>query len=154
MVYEHAELADNAHIFGDAWVCGNAKVYNNAQVFDGAQIFGDAQVADTAEVYGKALIYGNSRIYGNARIFNNTHYMTIGPIGSRFDTTTFFKNANNKIFVSCGCFLGSLEEFRKEVERTHGINTRYAKVYQAAADLAEIQILCKEVKEHEMQKDD
>ena len=49
---------------------------------------------------------------------------------------------------------GSLEEFRKEVERTHGINTRYAKVYQAAADLAEIQILCKEVKEHEMQKDD
>lgn len=149
-----AWVSGNAKVSWNARVCGNAQVSGNAQISGNAQVYGNAQISGDAEVYGNALIYGNSRIYGNARIFNNTHYMTIGPIGSRFDTTTFFKNANNKIFVSCGCFLGSLEEFRKEVERTHGINTRYAKVYQAAADLAEIQILCKEVKEHEMQKDD
>ena len=48
--------------------------------------------------------------------------------------------------MSCGCFLGTLAEFRKKVEETHGVDTKYAKVYQAAADLAEMQILEQEDK--------
>ena len=118
-----------------------------AHISEDARVSGNACVSGSAYVSGNALIYGLTRICGNARVSNNTNYMTIGPIGSRFDTTTFFKDANNKIFVSCGCFLGSLEKFRKEVEKTHGINTKYAKMYQAAADLAKIQILCKEAGE-------
>jgi hypothetical protein len=66
--------------------------------------------------------------------------MVIGPIGSRFGFTTFFKNKNNKISVSCGCFLGTLAEFRAAVREKHGTDTKFAKVYQVAADLAELQI--------------
>lgn len=66
--------------------------------------------------------------------------MLIGRIGSRFGFTTFFRNKNNGVSVSCGCFFGTLAEFRKKVKETHGTDTKFAKVYQAAADLAELQI--------------
>ncbi|WP_314849346.1 hypothetical protein [Treponema lecithinolyticum] len=66
--------------------------------------------------------------------------MVIGAIGSRFDFTTFFRNKENGISVKCGCFYGTIAEFRAKVTETHGTDTKFAKVYQAAADLAEIQI--------------
>ena len=79
----------------------------------------------------------------NAWVSGNADYVLIGRIGSRFGFTTFFRNKNNEIYVSCGCFLGTLAKFRKKVKETHGTDTKYAKVYQAAADLAEMQILNK-----------
>ena len=86
---------------------------------------------------------GNAWVYGDANVSGNADYMVIGKIGSRFGFTTFFKNKNNKISVSCGCFLGTLAEFRAAVKEKHGTDTKFAKVYQAAADLAEMQILNK-----------
>lgn len=77
----------------------------------------------------------------SAWISGSADYMLIGRIGSRFGFTTFFKNKNKGVSVSCGCFSGTLAEFRKKVKETHGIDTKCAKVYQAAADLAELQIL-------------
>lgn len=104
---------------------------NNAWVYGNAEVSGDAEVS------------GNAKIYGNAEIYGNADYVLIGRIGSRFGFTTFFRNKNNEIYVSCGCFLGTLAKFRKKVKETHGTDTKYAKVYQAAADLAEMQILNK-----------
>ena len=86
---------------------------------------------------------GDAWVYGNARVSGNADYVLIGRIGSRFGFTTFFRNKNNEIYVSCGCFLGTLAKFRKKVKETHGTDTKYAKMYQAAADLAEMQILNK-----------
>lgn len=83
---------------------------------------------------------GDAEVSGNARVSGDADYMVIGPIGSRFGFTTFFKNKNNKISVSCGCFLGTLAEFRAAVREKHGTDTKFAKVYQVAADLAELQI--------------
>ena len=119
---ENLSYAGNAWVYGDAWVYGNARVY------------GDAMVS------GNAMVYGDAEVYGNAEVYSNADYMVIGIIGSRFGFTTFFKNKNNKIFVSCGCFLGTLAEFRELVKEKHGTDTKFAKVYQAAADLAELQI--------------
>lgn len=149
LIYGNALITNNALVCDYVWIFNNARIVDNACIFGHAHVYEYAQVRNNAKVYGEVCIFGRARIYGDALIFNNTDYMTIGPIGSRFDITTFFKDANNKISVSCGCFLGSLEKFRKEVEKVHGVNTKYAKVYQAAADLAEIQILCKESKEAE-----
>ena len=104
---------------------------NNAWVYD------DAWVSGNAEVYDDAWVSGNAEVSGNA------DYVLIGRVGSRFGFTTFFRNKNNEIYVSCGCFLGTLAKFRKKVKETHGTDTKYAKVYQAAADLAEMQILNK-----------
>lgn len=104
------EKEENLSYAGDAWVSGNARVSGDAEV------------------------------YGDAWVSSDADYMVIGPIGSRFGFTTFFKNKNNKISVSCGCFLGTLAEFRAAVREKHGTDTKFAKVYQVAADLAELQI--------------
>lgn len=103
----------------------------------------NAWVYDDAWVYGDAWVSGHARVSGNAEVSGNADYVLIGRIGSRFGFTTFFRNKNNEIYVSCGCFLGTLAKFRKKVKETHGTDTKYAKVYQAAADLAEMQILNK-----------
>ena len=96
---------------------------------------GNAWVADNAWVTG------NARVADNARVTGNADCMLIGRIGSRSDFTTFFKNKDGGISVRCGCFYGTIEEFREKVEETHGTDTKHAKVYQAAANLAEMQIL-------------
>lgn len=116
------EKEENLSYAGDAWVSD------------------DAEVCDDAWVSDDARVYGNARVCGNAEVCGNADYMVIGPIGSRFGFTTFFKNKNNKISVSCGCFFGTLAEFRVAVKEKHGTDTKFAKVYQVAADLAELQI--------------
>ena len=89
-------------------------------------------------VYGNARVCGNAKVCGNAEIQTSQDYITISPIGSRNDVTTFYKT-DSGIDVKCGCFNGSIEEFLKAVEETHGDN-KYGKAYRAAAELAKIQI--------------
>ena len=77
-----------------------------------------------------------------ARVSRTDHVLTVGPIGSRDDTTTFFRvkfSAGFAISVCCGCFRGTVDEFRAKVKQTHGDN-KHGKAYQLAADLAEAQI--------------
>lgn len=93
---------------------------------------------------GNAWVAGNAWVTGNAWVADITDYMLIGSIGSRNDFTTFYKDIDGGISVKCGCFSGTIEEFREKVEETHGTNTKHAKVYQAAANLAEVQILDQE----------
>ena len=96
-----------------------------------------------AWVYGDAEVCGNARVYGDAEVCGNADYLLIGRIGSRFSFTTFFKNKDKGITVSCGCFLGTIAEFRAKVTDTHG-NNKHAKMYNLAADMAELQILGEE----------
>lgn len=109
----YVEKEDNLAQDGDAWVCGNAEVY------------------------------GDARVCGNAWVYGDADYLLIGRIGSRFSFTTFFKNKDKGITVSCGCFLGTIAEFRAKVTDTHG-NNKHAKIYNLAADMAELQILGEE----------
>ena len=148
-VYGNARVYGNAEVYGNARVYGNAEVYGNARVCDDAWVYGDARVYGNAEVYGDARVYGNARVcddawvYGNAWVCGNADYLLIGRIGSRFSFTTFFKNKDKGITVSCGCFLGTIAEFRAKVTDTHG-NNKHAKMYNLAADMAELQILGEE----------
>ena len=93
----------------------------------------------SAWVYGDAWVYGNALVYGNARVYRIEHIMTFGPAGSRNGTTTFYRNKNNGISVTCGCFNGSIEDFLARVNETHGDN-KHGQVYRAAAELAKLQI--------------
>ena len=104
---------------------------------------GNAWVYGDAEVCGNARVYGDAEVCGNARVYGNADYLLIGRIGSRFSFTTFFKNKDKGITVSCGCFLGTIAEFRAKVTDTHG-NNKHAKMYNLAADMAELQILGEE----------
>lgn len=81
-------------------------------------------------------------VFGDARVYKTAHVLTVGLIGSRDDTTTFFRakfSAGFAISVCCGCFRGTVDEFRAKVKQTHG-DSKYGKAYQLAADLAETQI--------------
>lgn len=127
----YIEKEGNLSHEGNAWVCGDARVCDNARVYGDARVCGDAWVCGNARVYGDAEVYGDAWVYGNADI------ATISGFGSEYRTTTFFRTKNDEIAVKCGCFYGTLAEFREKVKETHGDN-RYAKEYLMIADLMEM----------------
>ena len=75
-------------------------------------------------------------VCGNARVYGNADYASAKGFGSCHRNTTFFRTKENSIEVACGCFKGTLEEFRKKVMETHG-ETKLAKEYLMIADLME-----------------
>ena len=97
---------------------------------------GDAWVSGDAWVYGNAMVYGNARVSGNAMVSDNVDYTTIKGFGSEFRNTTFFKCKDGKVRTQCGCFYGTLDEFREKVKQTHG-ESKFAKEYLMIADLME-----------------
>ena len=148
-VFGDAWVSGNAKVFGNAWVSGNAKVsgdawvYGDAKVSGNAEVFGNALVSGNAEVFGNALVYGDAKVSGNAEVFGNAlvsgnaDYATASGFGSEYRTTTFFKLKNSdEIGVRCGCFYGTLKEFKERVKETHG-ETKKAKEYLMLADLME-----------------
>ena len=104
-----------------------------------AWVRGSAIVSENATVRGNAIVSGNATVRGYARVFKTSHYLVIGPMGSRNGFTTFFRTNNLFIGVACGCFRGNVDEFVKKVKETHGDN-KHAKTYLAAAELAKMQI--------------
>ena len=100
---------------------------------------GDAWIYDNARVFGNAQVCGDARVSGNAMIKSRFDLCVFMYFGSVNRTTTAFKTRDKKICVKCGCFLGTLEEFRKKVKITHGDN-QYAKEYLMMADLIELKL--------------
>ena len=86
---------------------------------------------------GNAWVYDNGRVYGNGRVSGAEDYITCGPIGSRGDITTIFRDSVKKVCVNCGCFSGTLDEFEKAVKTAHG-DTNHGKEYVALIALARI----------------
>ena len=111
----YIEKEENLSQKGICWICGNALVYGNAKVYGNAWVCGDAKISKTNDI------------------------LCIAPIGSRNDTTTFFKAKDNKIGVKCGCFTGTIDDFLEAVNETHGEN-KHAKAYKLACELARVQI--------------
>ena len=89
-----------------------------------------------AWVFGNARVFGDAWVYGNAEVSDNADYATVHGFGSEYRTTTFFRTKAGNIGVKCGCFYGTLEEFRAKVKKTHG-ETKIAKEYLMVADLME-----------------
>ena len=85
---------------------------------------------------GNAWVYGNAWVSGNARVSGDADYATVHGFGSEYRTTTFFRTKAGDIGVRCGCFYGTLEEFRAKVKETHG-ETKTAKEYLMVSDLME-----------------
>ena len=121
-VFGDAKVCDNAEVYGDAIVHENASVKNNATVRGHADVCGDATVKDDAtvsghaEVLGDAVIAQDSLIRGNSRVTKNSEVLTAGPLGEvqRYVECTPDKNTR-KMQISCGCFLGGIEEFAQAI---------------------------------------
>ena len=123
------EKEENVNQSGDAWVFGNAEVFGNARVS------GDARVFDNAMVFGNARVSGNAEVFGNAEVSGNADYTTIHGFGTQFRTTTFFRCKDKQVKVSCGCFYGTIPEFREQVKNTR--DGKIAEEYLMIADLME-----------------
>ena len=134
---------DNAWVYGDARVYGDAWVYGDARVYDNALVCGNARVYDNARVYGDAWVYGNARVCGDAlvcgdaRVCGNGDYAYAHGFGSVNRTTTFFRLKDGGVGVRCGCFYGTLAQFRDKIRETHG-ETKKAQEYLMLADLMKL----------------
>ena len=104
-----------------------------------AWVADSALVMDSARVTGKARVMDSARVTGEALVTNSADYITIGAIGSRNDTTTFYRGADGEIYVSCGCFNGSIDDFASKVKAVHA-GTKHEKTYLLAIELAKAQI--------------
>lgn len=124
---------------GICWIYDNAKVYDSAKVFSNAKVYGSAWVC------GDAWVCGNAKVCGSAKISKANDILCIAPIGSRNNTTTFFKTKDNNIGVNCGCFTGTIDDFLEAVNKTHGEN-KHAKAYKLACELARVQIELEDVR--------
>lgn len=127
------EAESNLSQKGAAWVTGSACVTGKAWVTGKALVTGEALVT------GSARVIGNAWVSGNARVMKSSDCITIGAIGSRNDTTTFYRGADEKIYVSCGCFNGSIDDFASKVKAVHA-GTKHEKTYLLAIELAKAQI--------------
>ncbi len=96
---------------------------------------GDAWVYGDAKVCGDAKVYGNAWVCGDAKVCGDADYAAAKGFGSVYRTSTFFRTKDN-IAVKCGCFYGTLDEFRSKVKETHG-ESKTAKEYLMLADLME-----------------
>lgn len=117
------EKEENLSQSGNAWVSGNAEVS------------GDACVRDNAYIAGNAWVFGNAEVSGDALVRSNADYTTINGFGTQFRTTTFFRCKDKEIRCKCGCFFGTISEFRKQVKRTR--KGKVAEEYLMIADLME-----------------
>lgn len=71
---------------------------------------------------------------GNAWVSGDKDYAYAHGFGSCNRTTTFFRLKDGDVGVRCGCFYGTLAQFRDNVCETHG-ETKKAQEYLMLADL-------------------
>ena len=98
---------------GLSWVSGDAWVYGNSQVCDDVQVYDNAQIRSRGDIFW------------------------VTGLGSRYGTTTIYRNKDGGLTVTCGCFLGTLEEFEAKVKKTHGDNL-FGREYRALIELAKV----------------
>ena len=84
-----------------------------------------------------AWVYGDAQVCGDARVCGNGDYAYAHGFGSVNRTTTFFRLKDGGVGVRCGCFYGTLAQFRDKIRETHG-ESAIAEEYLMLADLMEL----------------
>ena len=147
-ISESAVLCDSACAMNYSTVCG-LSVMSDKSVAAGFSTIGKAVVCtDTVRVYERATVWGDIKITGDshihgkvnltmspitlcdADIFQQFHVVAFHGFGSRLSSTAVYNNRNGGLYVTCGCFNGTIGEFKRKVRETHGGN-QFAKEYDA-----------------------
>ena len=105
----------------------NLRVYTHAPTFpSGIEVTGgyglDTGTCPTSHLVEREGEYGEwdiERIPHYRTIQEDTRYITMGPVGSENGTMTAVLADDGVIYVTRGCFEGTLEDFREAVEETH-----------------------------------
>ena len=77
--------------------------------------------------------------YQFSALVMNDDFSIIYNFGSENRSTSFFKCEGGLIKVNCGCFHGTINEFRERVKDVHK-DSKYAKEYLMIADLMELKM--------------
>lgn len=160
-VFDYATVWSNATLWNEAEVSGHASasdgvsISDSAIVNDCAYVGGEVDICDNAWVHGYAYLNGNVRVFnkaaiggsvmltgeqwicGEAVVHNQQDCASVQGFGRVYRNITFFRDQEGGVSVSCGCFYGTLQEFREKVKQTHG-ESKIAKEYLMIADLMEM----------------
>ena len=90
-------------------------------------------------MYGDARVSGDAIISRDARLFSERDYVTVKGFGRENRYTTFFREKTGTIGVECGCFSGTINEFKNQVKNTHG-ESRPGKEYLMLSDRIEYRL--------------
>ena len=136
-VRERARVYGHAEVCGYAAICEYAAVGGRATVREHAIVCGYATVCDDAEICNDTVVCNDATICDDAEVCGNTDYTVVQGFGRSQRVTTFYRLKDGDIGVSCGCFHGTIKQFRDKVKETHG-DSKYAKEYLMLADLMEL----------------
>lgn len=90
-------------------------------------------------LYHRYILNFASMNFDHLYMNNLTDFFYITNIGSRSYTTFFYKRKIDnhfEIFVSCGCFKGTIDEFKNKVKETYEKGSKYRKQYLNAIKVA------------------
>lgn len=157
-VYDDSKIKDNALVYGKAniartsivqhntKICGNSSVYDST-ISDFVILSHDsriinsiinkrARIADRIRITNSTISsderLGTNLHITNAIISNKFDYFVVDNIGSEEGSLSVY-NTDTGIRVTRGCFRGTLDEFKKAVEATHGSNkfgVQYKKIIE------------------------
>ena len=105
----------------------------------GGAYLGDANLrgANLGGAYLGGANLGGANLGGEwGKLESVSDILIVGPIGSRNGYTTIY-HTDKGVFVMCGCFRGTLDEFAKRAEETHGDN-KHARDYKALIEFAKV----------------
>ena len=97
----------------------------------------NAGVSGNARVFGNAWVYGDAWVSGDALVESMESICTFSGFGSKYRTTTVFIDSEIGIRIVCGCFTGTLEQFRKQVIETYGEASKNGSLYLDMANMIE-----------------
>ena len=93
--------------------------------------------ANLGGAYLRGANLGGANLRGEwGKLESASDVLIVGPIGSRNGYTTIY-HTDKGVFVTCGCFGGTLDEFAKVVEKTHG-NNNHARDYKALVEFVKV----------------
>ena len=103
----------------------------------GGWIESEENLASNAWVSGNAWVYGDARVSGNAWVYGDDKHCGFDCFGSYNRHTHAYMTKSGEIEITCGCFKGSINEFEKQVHKTHS-GTIYEKQYMAIINVIKI----------------
>lgn len=114
---------------------GFVQCENNLSQFGNCWVYDDAQVSGYAVVYNDAIVKGCARVMGYSKVLWKSVVQDYSLVQGHSLVTGYAHVTAHSVI--CGCFTGSLNEFKSRVHETH-YGTVYEKEYNALIDLIKI----------------
>ena len=93
---------------------------------------------------GNAWVYGNAQVCGDALVESLESICSFSGFGSEYRTTTAFVDKELGIRIVCGCFTGTIDQFRSKVIETHGSGSKNGSLYLYMANMIEKRLVVSE----------